>query len=276
MVIYQNPAFGREAAFPDVAETIQKKSYLYNECFGMAPKEVAETAFLRVWCTDDSLHQEIEKIEKQIRFIEMKQGSYVFGFHSLERCVQDADPRRCVVSSVSELRDRAHKSAERTKTAYADKGDSERSRQLMDELVGEYRHPFENTRMGGETYQSEHVVLFQRVNDLAAYLSVKFEFPNGHQCKLDGVFEFKSNEDWLLHDSDESNICFLSAAVEGDRFMFSDPEGTCLKHCSAKADFNGVTINRRHRRSIADLDRVLNSRGYKAKVRTYLSRSKRD
>ncbi len=89
--------------------------------------------------------------------------------------------------------------------------------------VGEYRHPFENTRMGGETYQSEHVVLFQRVNDLAAYLSdinVNWTGLNLNRMKI-GYYMTQT-----------SRTSVLSAAVD-DRFMFSDPEGN---HCSANDD----------------------------------------
>jgi hypothetical protein len=272
--LFQSPGYGREAVFPDIADTVQRNSYLYHECFGMAPKEVADTPFLKIWCTDDSLHKEIAKIEKKIHFIQMKQGSYVFGFHSLEECVGASEPRTCIVNVAQALKARAVRTAESTKAVYADKGDLGRAQRLLAEVVGEYRHEFENIRFGDETYQSENSLIFYPVSELAAYLSLKYEFPNGHQCRLDGVFEFKSDERWILHDADEANVCFLSASFEPERIVFSDPDDTCRKFCSAKAGLDGVEMLKINRREIENSDRLLTSKTYRSKVRTYLHRSK--
>ncbi|MGA0128814.1 MAG: hypothetical protein ACO3I1_05950 [Burkholderiales bacterium] len=274
MGLFQSSAYGREAVFLDIAETVQRNSYLYHECFGMAPKEVAETTFLKIWCTDDSLHKEIAKIEKQIRFIQMKQGSYVFGFHSLESCVEVPDPRTCIVNVAQALKARAVRTSESTKAVYADKGDPGRAQKLLDEVIGEYRHEFQNTRLDDETYQSENSLIFYPVSERAAYLSLKYEFPNGHQCRIDGVVEFKSDERWILHDTDEANVCFLSASFEPERIVFSDPDDTCRKHCSAKASLDGVEMLKINRREIESSDRLLTSKTYQSKVRTYLHRSK--
>lgn len=148
--------------------------------------------------------------------------------------------------------------------------------------AGVWRHRFANGLVSGETYTSENVLEVVPVAPDAAYVRLRLEFYNGHQCAIAGVA--RATPAGLVYTTPtDAGVCRLTLApARGGIRLYEDENGACRQEtCGARGgygyrsgdpapEFTGAS-----RRPIRYMPRLLASPEYKAALAAWRADARR-
>ncbi len=134
----------------------------------------------------------------------------------------------------------------------------------VDQLAGRYSRHFPNALMDGTRYWSDDVVEIVPVGARHAYMRIRLEYANGHQCGLSGVAVAEGPALVYREPPEESDdgSCRLRIQRDGASLRLDDGGGSCSTYCGARGTLSGVTLPWRSKRPISYLPRLKASREY--------------
>jgi hypothetical protein len=263
---------GMDALYEELAATIVAKEQAYRECYGQVKNSLLGTPFLYAWCTDDEIHRHIAHIKKKVRFIDYKLGAYQFGFHVFQQCVGREEIRDCVSDLLTGMLERANESSVYATNLYSSHGDLGKAKNAVERLVGEYRETVQIQLPDDGMRQVDDVIRLVPVEPLSFYADILTTHQSGHACKLQGIFEYKSDDTFAFHDPDYQNTCVLIGRFDEAQFIFDEVMASCQKFCGAKSSLDKLTIQLENKEGLSNVAAVRSSLQYKRAVRVYESK----
>jgi hypothetical protein len=157
---------------------------------------------------------------------------------------------------------------------YDEDGNVADAKTLLQEMAGVYKRRFENGDTFGDTYMTEDVFEFVPVSDSAAYLNMRLNFFNGHQCSIAGIAEYKKIGGFVYQgtESDNADKCLLTIKLKGDQIDFEDPNGNCRSFCGARGGVDGEGFKLSQRRVIKYMPIIQRSTAYVSAMKKYEER----
>jgi len=272
MLALPTGVFGMDALYEELAATIVAEEQAYRECYGQVKNSLLGTPFLHAWCTDDEIHRHIARIKKKVRFIDYKLGPYQFGFHVFQQCVGREEIQDCVSDLLTGMLERAKESSVYATNLYRSHGDLGKAKNAIERWVGEYRQTVQIQLPDGGVRQVDDVIRLVPLEPLSFYADILTTHQSGHACKLQGVFEYKSDDTFAFHDPDYQNTCVLLGRFDEARFIFDEVMASCRKFCGAKSSLDKLTIELENKEGLSDVAAVRSSLQYKRAVRVYESK----
>ena len=272
MLALPTGVLGMDALYDELAATIVAEEQAYRECYGQVKNSLLGTPFLHVWCTDDEIHRQISHIKKKVRFIDYKLGAYQFGFHAFQQCVGREKIRDCVSDLLTGMLERANESSAYATNLYRSHGDPGNAKNAIERWVGEYRETVQIQLPDGGMRQVDDVIRLVPVAPLSFYADILTTHQSGHACKLQGIFEYKSDDTFAFHDPDYQNTCVLIGRFDEAQFIFDEVMASCQKFCGAKSSLDKLTIQLENKEGLSNVAAVRSSLQYKRAVRVYESK----
>jgi hypothetical protein len=143
------------------------------------------------------------------------------------------------------------------------------------ELAGRFYTQFPDMFMTGEKYVGENVVEIVPVGPRAAYLNLRLDYANGHQCELSGLARQEGHALVLRAGSEGGGpACVLRVYRDGKSLMIDDSkgsgtDGSCQQYCGARGTLSKVTMPFASKRPIRYMPRLKASQDYRAAVEDY-------
>jgi len=140
----------------------------------------------------------------------------------------------------------------------------------IDRLAGLYTYGFMNGNIEGHKYWSDDVLEIVKLSPNTAYINIRLEFFNGHQCSLSGVAEAAGPS--LVY-SDPKNQCELHLDVADGKITFEDKDGHCRdQSCGMRGMYTGEKFKLSSRRPITYMPKLLASFQYLEAIKEYQAR----
>lgn len=142
-------------------------------------------------------------------------------------------------------------------------GEENLADKLIAEIEGVYKEKFSNGLVDGTTYKSENILEIVRVSKSSIYFKVHTEFFNGHECNLNGLAKFSSQNSFVYRMED----CVYLISANEKEILLSDHHGTCKEACGARGSLQEDKFPRSKKKAIGYLNRLKNSSEYKEAVK---------
>lgn len=125
-------------------------------------------------------------------------------------------------------------------------------------LAGRYYKQFPNALASGEKYTGENIVEIVPVAPRAAYIRLKLDFFNGHQCQLHGIATAQGDALAYREVADPSGPrrCGLTIKRQGATLAWDDQGGSCSAYCGARGSLSNGAISFASKRPIRYLPRL--------------------
>lgn len=130
-------------------------------------------------------------------------------------------------------------------------------------LAGVYKHRFRNSQVDGPDFTSENVLEIVKLPDGRAYFRTHLEFYNGHTCDLSGVASAEGARLVYREHTDQDRDCVFTIAPDGGSLVLGDADNACkLSYCGMRGRFIGAVFDKKSRRTIRYMKRLLASPEY--------------
>jgi hypothetical protein len=130
------------------------------------------------------------------------------------------------------------------------------------DLAGRYTHSFRNGDVSGARFTSTDSVTIVATGPAGAYVDLRLNFFNGHECSIGGIAALEGAR-LVLRDADargfDGTPCTLSLWRDGARLRWDDGGGSCQSNCGARGSFSDGEMRWASRRPIprAEQTRIL-------------------
>ena len=145
----------------------------------------------------------------------------------------------------------------------------------IDRIAGVYKRAFMDELVDGTKYPAEDILEIVKISPSAAYIRLKLNFYNGHECNLWAVGEL---EDGALtyHDPTpefDGHLCVLKLTIKKSKIYLEDVNLTCRRmYCGARGGLDGDLFDLSKRRNIRYMDRLKSSREFHDALKAYHER----
>ncbi len=132
-------------------------------------------------------------------------------------------------------------------------------------MEGAWRRSFPNQDGNGRRITSENILEIVRVTDDTAYIRIRLQFANGHQCNSWGIA--RAEEDQLVYRRPAQPGqpgCVLQVRMRAGGMTLTDVGGHCqATDCGARGSYDGEAFPLESRRRITYLDRLRAGQEYR-------------
>lgn len=130
------------------------------------------------------------------------------------------------------------------------------------DLAGRYTYRFRNGDISGARFTSTDTVVIVPTGRTGAYVDLRLNFFNGHECSIGGMAGLEGGRLVLRHPDAQGfdgTPCVLSVWREGARLRWDDGEDSCRSHCGARGSLSDGEMRWASRRPIprAEQARIL-------------------